>query len=75
MAVMFVTLDVSKPSGPLNASAYCRVAREGVGPEGVACGAEEAGGREWRRRKQRAGREPAAQGSLARGHARGARKT
>ena len=42
---MVVTLDVSKLSGWLNASAPCRVAREGVGAEGAACGAEEVGGR------------------------------
>ena len=62
MYAMFGTLDVLKLSGWLNASAPCRVAREGVGAEGAACGAEEVGGREWRRRKQRAGREPAAEG-------------
>ena len=66
MFAMVVTLDVSKLTGWLNA-VFCRVARGGRGEGRAAC---RAGGRlagrgrrgEWRRRKQRAGREPAAEG-------------
>jgi len=46
MYAMFVTLDVSKLSGWLNAFASCRVERESIGG-GATCG--QAGGRVWGR--------------------------
>ena len=57
---MFVTLDVSKLSGWLNADARCRAQREASIGRGATCGAgklERAWGRRGRRR-QRAGRSP-----------------
>ena len=64
MCAMVVTLDVSKVSGWLNAAAPCRVWQgEGVERGGGMQGRGGLGGRvvEWRRRKPRAGREPAAE--------------
>eukprot|EP00964_Phaeocystis_antarctica_P069419 scaffold42180_cov51-Phaeocystis_antarctica.AAC.1 len=71
MPCMFVTLDVSKLSGWLNAVAPCRVERR-------VCDAERevwAGRRQgmgWRRRKRRVGRGPT-KGCGGQGHVRSAR--